>query len=74
MWFDNKDFTQLLKDRWQTALVIILSVVAFGITWTLMKSFHIIKPMSTVDTVSFNSLLQNLQQLLYDGKRGVGVE
>ena len=68
VWFDNKDFKQLIKDRWQTALVAILAVIAFFVTWSLMKKFQIIMPLDTVDTVDLSSLLVNFKHI------GIGIK
>ena len=60
VWFEHKTFIQLIKQRWQTAGVIIMAFVAFAITFLLMKKYNIIIPMMTVDNVGIETLFNNL--------------
>ncbi len=67
VWFDNKTPQQLIKDRWQTFCIIILSFAAFTVTWLLMKKFGVIIPMPTVENVGLSTLLSNFAQV------GIGI-
>ena len=63
IWFDNKTLNQILKDRWKTALVILLSISMFLIIWNISKYNHLFINYVTVDNVNINTFLNNLANI-----------
>ena len=63
VWFDNKTLSDIIKNRWQTALVILLSFLAFLATWFFMKQFNFIIPMQNVSTIALTAIFNKFLNL-----------
>ena len=63
VWFDNKNFTQLIRAHWQTLAIILISFAAYVITFLFMKHASLFIDYRTVDTTSINQFLCNFANI-----------